>query len=688
MTCVVPTTYVSSGTSSLVTDKNYNSFWQPSSLPATISFDVSTLVSGGMTNCLVTWYNDATYNFNENIQGTSPTYGLPGTYTIQTNTAPGGSLPTANWYTLYTTTGNYFNGLQHIVTLASSGGNVNWVRISFTAMAGSDAQTVPSIKVNLYDATYGSSDGWFFGGDSITANAMGHTPTGSADAFDNMAHAFGGNYAAAGAYPWSVKAGMAGWEASNLLTGAPLTLWEQWMQTFSGRYVGISMGANDAGTGSIAVPPATFSANMLRLAQISSSYGKVVIIPTITYSPDSARNPNVITQNNAITSMIASNSWIIRGPDLYTIFSPSATSGIASTTGTLTTLTDSTKNWVPGGYVGMVIHNTSKSVSATVTSNTATTMTFTGGMTAASLGDSYYLDGSVLINSTDNLHPTAQGNAILRTHWAYFAANLAQTYVGNISNIQTGNSWAGMQDLVNAVRSTGSTNVCLISGVGYSNDLSGLLANIPTDTLGQMGVAWHPYPPLFNVNGVSIVSGGSGWSGTDIGKTITMPLGTSQGGTYDGLSQQSIFTITSVSGGAVTGLSIATAGVATGPNFWASPVPMVSTTGAGTGVTVNLTLGGGYSSPGSYSQRPTALTINNTYPLVVTESGDWSTAGMTTSLYETDLSNWADTNGIGIIWWAWDAFGQWQLITGTSSNPTGVAPGYGTAAYNWMTNHA
>ena len=693
MTCITPAaTYVSSGTASAVLDKNYSNYWQPSALPATATFDIGALVTAGMKNCLVTWYNDSTYNYNELIHVSTPTYNLVGTYTVQTNTAASGTQPTTGWYTVYTTTGNYFNGLQHVLAVASSGGQVNWIRVSFTAMSPADAASVPSIKMNLFDATYGCSDGWLFGGDSITANAMGHVPTGSADSFDNMAHTFGGNYAGTNAYPWSVKAGMAGWKAGDLLTipsGGTISYWEAWLQMFPGRYVGISMGANDAGAGSIATPAATYTANMLQLANLAAKYGKVVIIPTITYSPDSTRNPNVITQNNAMTAAIAANPWIIRGPDLYTIFSTSATSGTASAAGTTTTLTDSTKSWVPGGYVGMVIHNTTKGVSATITSNTATTMTFTGGMTAASSGDAYYVDGSVLINATDNLHPIAQGNAVLRTHWAYFAANISQTNTATISNIQTGNQWAGMQDQINAVRSTGATNVCLVSGISYSNDLSGMLANIPTDPLGQMGVAWHPYPPVGNVIGATIVNGGTGWTSADIGKTITTPLGMGQGGSYDGITTQSVFTIMSVSGGAVTGLGLSSGGIACKDGFYTQPVPMLSTTGAGTGVTFTLTFGSYTGSSYSYVQQPLVATINATYPVVITESGDWSNTGMTTSLFETELTQWADTNAIGLTFWAWNAYGgTWRMVQGTSAAPTGVAPGFGTVAYNWLSNHA
>jgi hypothetical protein len=52
---------------------------------------------------------------------------------------------------------------------------------------------------------------------------------------------------------------------------------------------------------------------------------------------------------------------------------------------------------------------------------------------------------------------------------------------------------AGMQELVDAVRSTGATNVILLGGIEYSAGLSGWLANRPTDPLHNIAAAWHIY---------------------------------------------------------------------------------------------------------------------------------------------------------------------------------------------------
>jgi endoglucanase len=60
---------------------------------------------------------------------------------------------------------------------------------------------------------------------------------------------------------------------------------------------------------------------------------------------------------------------------------------------------------------------------------------------------------------------------------------------------------AGMQAMVNAVRSTGATNVIMVGGEEYANDLGtpgstsdpSILTNLPTDPDHDIAVSWHSY---------------------------------------------------------------------------------------------------------------------------------------------------------------------------------------------------
>ncbi len=52
---------------------------------------------------------------------------------------------------------------------------------------------------------------------------------------------------------------------------------------------------------------------------------------------------------------------------------------------------------------------------------------------------------------------------------------------------------AGMQELVDTVRSTGATNVIVVGGIQYASRLTGWLANEPTDPLHNLAASWHIY---------------------------------------------------------------------------------------------------------------------------------------------------------------------------------------------------
>src|ERR1019366_1736318 len=54
-------------------------------------------------------------------------------------------------------------------------------------------------------------------------------------------------------------------------------------------------------------------------------------------------------------------------------------------------------------------------------------------------------------------------------------------------------STAGMQELLDAVRATGATNVVLTSTLQWSQQMDGWLKYKPTDPAGQLGAVWHAY---------------------------------------------------------------------------------------------------------------------------------------------------------------------------------------------------
>ena len=85
---------------------------------------------------------------------------------------------------------------------------------------------------------------------------------------------------------------------------------------------------------------------------------------------------------------------------------------------------------------------------------------------------------------------------------------------------------AGMQSLVDAVRSTGARQPLMIGGLGYSSNESGILANLPHDPLHQLIVSFHTY----NFSGCAT---SSCWHATIAPLAKVMPVVTGEFGEDD-----------------------------------------------------------------------------------------------------------------------------------------------------------
>lgn len=160
------------------------------------------------------------------------------------------------------------------------------------------------------------------------------------------------------------------------------------------------------------------------------------------------------------------------------------------------------------------------------------------GVAPAYSGDNYrraIADYVALLNRTGlsvilDLHWTAAGTAKAlgqapmpnRDHTPEFWRQVAAAYKGNNrvifdlfnepypdNNADTPEAWrcwryggtcsgmsfqaAGMQELVDTVRSTGATNVILVAGIQYASRLTSWLTNAPVDPLHNLAASWHIY---------------------------------------------------------------------------------------------------------------------------------------------------------------------------------------------------
>lgn len=61
---------------------------------------------------------------------------------------------------------------------------------------------------------------------------------------------------------------------------------------------------------------------------------------------------------------------------------------------------------------------------------------------------------------------------------------------------------AGMQQLIDAVRGAGAHQPVIAEGLGWGGDLSGWLANAPSDPAGQLAAGWH----IYNFSGCNTAS--------------------------------------------------------------------------------------------------------------------------------------------------------------------------------------
>ncbi|MGA3089146.1 MAG: cellulase family glycosylhydrolase [Terriglobales bacterium] len=236
-----------------------------------------------------------------------------------------------------------------------------------------------------------------------------------------------------------------------------------------------------------------------------------------------------------------------------------------------------------------------------------------------------------------------------------------------VSNASLGWNVASMQVMINAVRATGATNIVLIAGVGYNDDLSHWLANRPTDPLNELACTWHPYPPEQFVAGASVASAGAGYAVND---SITLPQPNT-------VYEPAQFIVTSVGGGgALTGIRISQGGSYLQTHLPKDPVHQAETSGQGHGASFDLSfenLAGTWSMPANW---PAVLAIAAELPVVITETGEHDTPGTKGSPFLHQLLPWADSNGISYLGWTWNV---WQspddvLIQNANGTPT---DGYG-----------
>lgn len=283
-------------------DDNYDDTWRSRGTPAWLAYDLSGIPVVERSKVLLVWYNE-TYDYNHTISG-DYAYNLPQDYTIDVNPGAGGGKPPGKgWVTLITVEGNHYHSRQHLIDMTGN----DWIRINVTAVDGSPENYDASIKMDIYDANYGTSDNWIFFGDSITAGAMGHLLIGGAKSFAWLINARAPNN-----FPIQEAGGV------GFLTSAEGAKYMSiWLQLFPGKYVVLSYGTNDALGCTNA---AHFYANYVTMVRVVLHVGKIPIVPLIPWGSSANIQKCAPQLNCKIDDLYRAFPQIMKGPDFWTFF--------------------------------------------------------------------------------------------------------------------------------------------------------------------------------------------------------------------------------------------------------------------------------------------------------------------------------------------------------------------------------
>jgi len=293
------------------------------SAPIYLAYDLSSVPAAQRGAVLVVWYNDPAtivydYTYHSSVNPYPPgcttncgwePFDIPRDYTLEANPASGGSLPASGWVTLASVTGNNYHSRQHAVDLTG----YNWVRINVTAADGYQPTTTGVVlNMDVHNASAGYQDDWIFYGDSITENGMHHATQGYGATFAQQLSAL-----VPGHFPAQEAAAIGGTLSND---GARSI--SAWLPLFSGSYVAIAYGTNDAGfCCSASVSPTIFYNNYVSMVQAVIASGKTPIVPKIPWGCTSQVLTFVPQLNQQIDALYSAFPQIVRGPDLWAFFS-------------------------------------------------------------------------------------------------------------------------------------------------------------------------------------------------------------------------------------------------------------------------------------------------------------------------------------------------------------------------------
>jgi hypothetical protein len=283
-------------------DASYDTTWRSHGASAWLAYNLSSVPASKRSKVLAVWYNDSS-NYDHTLIG-YPTYNVPQDYTIDVNSAVGGSQPpTSGWATQVKVQGNHYHSRQHVIDMSG----YSWIRIKISAIDGSIQNYDASINLDIYDANTALNDDWIFFGDSITDGGMGHSTIDGVQSFAQLIHEKAPSY-----YPVQENGGI-----GYLTSTEALQHLNTWLGLFPGKYVALDYGTNDA-LGCVGSDG--FYSRYVQLVHDVVSAGKIPVVSRIPWGRDSHIQTCVPPLNAMIDKLYSAFPQIIRGPDLWTFF--------------------------------------------------------------------------------------------------------------------------------------------------------------------------------------------------------------------------------------------------------------------------------------------------------------------------------------------------------------------------------
>ncbi len=213
--------YSQTGMTSYANDEHYFSFWSSSGADY-LAYDLSEIPENQRKKVIAVWYN-ATGAFDSTV-GNGGSNGIPSDYTIEVNSADGGTYPEKDWKVIETVKENTLHSRQHVIDMEG----YNWIRINITANDGNTTGNT-SINFDIHNVSDGVSDSWIFYGDSITACGMMNC---YGTGFAEFVHQIDDRY-----FPVQENGGIGGITSTD---GAENI--DRWLEAFPGKYVSVAYG--------------------------------------------------------------------------------------------------------------------------------------------------------------------------------------------------------------------------------------------------------------------------------------------------------------------------------------------------------------------------------------------------------------------------------------------------------------